>query len=212
MRARLLAGLAVAGGLGVAGAQFGPNLKPPPAIAVALTSEPTPASGTHDRVYLTEVDRRNAMEARLLPDDAQSVLRLSKALKHGEFVWNDKGVPQGRVRVHVDLRRQLVSVFRGQHEIGTAVSLYGVDSHVTPVGQFPIKAKIKDHWSATYDAPMPYTLRLTDDGVAVHGSDVRRGRATHGCVGIPLEFARLLFEHAEVGDVVEVVYSDARQA
>jgi lipoprotein-anchoring transpeptidase ErfK/SrfK len=212
MRAWLLAGLAVAGGLGVAAAQVGPTLQTPPAPVVEMATVPAWATETGDRVHLTEDDLRSATEARLLPEDARSVLRLPKALKHGEFVWNDEGVPQGTVRVHVDLRRQLVSVFRGQHEIGAAVSLYGVDGHETPVGQFPIMAKIEDHWSATYDAPMPYTLRLTDDGVAVHGSDVRRGRATHGCVGVPLEFARHLFEHAQVGDIVEVVFSAARQA
>jgi hypothetical protein len=212
MRSWLLAGLAVAAALGVAGAQVGPTLQTHRARDVTILAEPALASGPRDRVYLTEDDLRSAREARLLPEDARSVLRLPKALQHGEFVWNDEGVPQGAVRVHVDLRRQLVSVFRGQHEIGAAVSLYGVDGHETPVGQFPIMAKIEDHWSATYNAPMPYTLRLTDDGVAVHGSDVRRGRATHGCVGLPLEFARRLFELAEVGDVVEVVFSDTRRA
>jgi lipoprotein-anchoring transpeptidase ErfK/SrfK len=209
MRAWYIAGLAVAAGLGLVGAQVGPVVPRAPAPAVP---EPAPVLGTGNRIFLTEDDRRSATEARLVPHGAQSVLRLTTTLKHGEFVWDDEGVPQGTVRVHVDLRRQLVSVFRGQHEVGTAVSLYGVGGHETPVGRFPIMAKIEDHWSATYDAPMPYTLWLTDDGVAVHGSDVRRGRATHGCVGVPLEFARLLFQHAEVGDVVEVVYSDARRA
>jgi hypothetical protein len=211
MRAWYIAGLAVAAGLGLVGAQVGPVLPPVPVPAVA-DPEAAPVLGTGNRTFLTEDDRRSVTEARLLPQGARSVLRLATTLKHGEFVWDDEGVPPGPLRVHVDLRRQLVSVFRGQHEIGTAVSVYGVGVHETPVGRFPITAKIEDHWSATYDAPMPYTLRLTDDGIAVHGSDVRRGRATHGCVGVPLEFARLLFQHAQVGDLVEVVYSDARRA
>jgi hypothetical protein len=37
--------------------------------------------------------------------------------------------------------------------------------------------------------------------VAVHGSDVRWGRATHGCVGVPGAFARRLFAAAKEGDV-----------
>jgi lipoprotein-anchoring transpeptidase ErfK/SrfK len=64
---------------------------------------------------------------------------------------------------------------------------------------------MRDHRSSLYDAEMPYTLRLTHDGISIHGSDVRRGAATHGCVGVPLEFARRLFDATTVGDPVLVV-------
>jgi lipoprotein-anchoring transpeptidase ErfK/SrfK len=47
-------------------------------------------------------------------------------------------------------------------------------------------------------------LRLTNDGVAIHGSDVRFGYATHGCVGVPTAFARKLFEATKIGDRVIV--------
>jgi lipoprotein-anchoring transpeptidase ErfK/SrfK len=33
---------------------------------------------------------------------------------------------------------------------------------------------------------------------------VRWGAATHGCVGVPTEFARRLFEAAKVGDRVDI--------
>jgi lipoprotein-anchoring transpeptidase ErfK/SrfK len=52
---------------------------------------------------------------------------------------------------------------------------------------------------------MPFTLRLTNDGVAIHGSDVAKGAATHGCLGVPVEFAKLLFDQMRVGDEVLVV-------
>jgi lipoprotein-anchoring transpeptidase ErfK/SrfK len=97
-------------------------------------------------------------------------------------------------------------VFRGGHEIGTAVILYGASEKETPAGVFPVLAKMRDHKSITYDnAPMPYTLRLTDDGVSIHGSDVRWGRATHGCIGVPLEFAHKLFDQVAKGDQVTIV-------
>jgi lipoprotein-anchoring transpeptidase ErfK/SrfK len=51
---------------------------------------------------------------------------------------------------------------------------------------------------------MPYTLRLTNDGVSVHGSDVRWGTATHGCIGLPNEFARKLFDAVQVGQPVDI--------
>jgi lipoprotein-anchoring transpeptidase ErfK/SrfK len=52
---------------------------------------------------------------------------------------------------------------------------------------------------------MPYMLRLTEDGVAIHGSNVREGWATHGCIGVPLDFAKLLFAAASKGDPVVIL-------
>ena len=144
--------------------------------------------------------------------DIRSVLDVRKRMHYGDFVWNDRNVPKGPVWVRVDLKSQLISVFRSGHEIGTAVILYGADEKQTPDGVFPVIAKIKDHKSATYDgAPMPYTLRLTQDGVAIHGTDVRWGRATHGCVGVPVEFAQKLFGQVAKGDQVLII-SDKRAA
>ncbi len=40
---------------------------------------------------------------------------------------------------------------------------------------------------------MPYMLRLTGDGVAIHDSKVEWGYATHGCIGVPVAFAKALF-------------------
>jgi lipoprotein-anchoring transpeptidase ErfK/SrfK len=59
---------------------------------------------------------------------------------------------------------------------------------------------------------MPYTLRLTNDGVSIHASDVRYGAATHGCIGVPLAFAQRLFNAAHVGDEVTVVPPARRTA
>jgi hypothetical protein len=134
-----------------------------------------------------------------------SVLKVAGPMTYGEFVWADKGVPYGEIWVRVDLHSQIISVFRGGHEIGTAPILYGADEKPTPIGKFPILEKRKDHVSNLYGAPMPYTLRLTNDGIAIHGSDVRIGAATHGCVGVPLAFAEKLFAQARVGNEVIVV-------
>ena len=133
------------------------------------------------------------------------------AAEAGDFIWNADRVPAGPISIRVDLRTQLMSVFRGGHEIGTAVVLYGADSKQTPMGRFPIQWKGKNHRSSLYDAPMPYTLRLTGDGVAIHGSNVRWGAATHGCIGIPSEFARHLFAQAQVGDPVVILRSSRRE-
>jgi hypothetical protein len=138
-----------------------------------------------------------------------SILNVQIPMHYGQYVWNEEGAGPGKVWVLVDLGKQTISVFRGKDEIGTAVALYGADRQekATPLGRFPVLEKRKDHQSNLYDAEMPYMLRLTWDGIAIHGSDVRAGAATNGCVGIPLEFAAKLFQNVEVGTEVLVVRS-----
>ena len=165
-----------------------------------------------DRTFITEAQNFEARAEGLLDRDVKSVLNVTKPMKYGDYLWDEKNVPNGAIWVRVDLKRQLISVFRDGHEIGTAVILYGADEKETPVGVFPVLAKMRDHKSITYDnAPMPYTLRLTNDGVSIHGSDVRWGRATHGCIGVPLEFAHKLFDQVSKGDQVTII-SDERAA
>ena len=55
-------------------------------------------------------------------------------------------------------------------------------------------------------------LRLTGDGVAIHASDVQRGSATHGCIGVPLPFARLLFAAMRRGNLVAILPADGAPA
>ena len=180
----------------------------PEAVAAPLSAVSSHPSGSMgDRVFLTRVQLDQAIAGGTFDRPVKSLLSVKTPLHFGDYVWNDRGVPAGPTWVRVDLRSQLISVFRAGHEIGTAVIVYGADGLPTPAGKFPILAKLRDHRSQTYDAPMPYTLRLTGDGVSIHGSSVRWGAATHGCIGVPLPFAERLFNAAHVGDQVVVVGS-----
>jgi hypothetical protein len=134
--------------------------------------------------------------------EIRSLLNVPRAMTFGDYVWDEDGVPPGPVWIRVDVARQVISVFRGGHEIGTAVILYGTPDKPTPTGAFHVLQKAKDYQSRTYDAPMPYMLRLTGDGVAIHASSVRPGWATHGCIGVPMDFAKRLFDQARLGDTV----------
>lgn len=136
----------------------------------------------------------------------RSALVLDKPLRHGDWVWRVKAGPaRGAMLITVDLAAETLSVFRDGHEIGVAAIHYGANTTPSPLGRFPIKWKDANHHSRTYDnAPMPYTLRLTDDGVAIHGADVDGRWGTHGCIGVPTPFAKLLFGAVAVGDPVIV--------
>jgi len=132
------------------------------------------------------------------------ILQIDEPFVHGYYKWDDEGVPEGDLVVTVDLQAESISVFRAGYEIGAAVITFGDSEKPTPTGVFPISQKSKDHVSNIYGSPMPYMLRLTNDGVAIHASDVKWGWGTRGCIGVPNEFARLLFEQAKLGDRVIV--------
>jgi len=126
--------------------------------------------------------------------------------RYGDWYWDESNAPaKGRLVVTIDLEARVISAFRDGHEIGTAVALLGTKKHPTPLGAFPILTKEKDNISEKYNnAPMPYTLRLTWDGIAIHGSPVINGYASHGCIGVPDEFAKRLFAVARRGDRVVI--------
>jgi lipoprotein-anchoring transpeptidase ErfK/SrfK len=132
------------------------------------------------------------------------VLPIEGPIRYGEWHWDEEGVPDGPLVMTVDLQARVISVFRNGYEIGAAAALIGSPQHPTPTGTFPILTKERHNVSEQYNnAPMPWTLRLTWDGVAIHGgSTVERGYASHGCIGVPDEFAARLFAAASVGDVV----------
>lgn len=136
-------------------------------------------------------------------------LPIERWLAPGEFAWNDEGVPDGPTTIVVNLRGRVLSAYRSGFEIGRSSIVYGTDGKPTPIGTFPILEKKADHYSNLYDnAPMPHMLRLTMDGVAIHGAEIADDLATHGCVGLPKKFAALLFGSAKVGDQVVIWKGD----
>ncbi len=136
----------------------------------------------------------------------KSILPIEGTIRYGEWYWDESRAPaDGQLVVTVDLEARVISVFRDGHEIGTAVALLGTQSHPTPLGTFPILTKERDNVSEKYNnAPMPWTLRLTWDGIAIHGSPVQNGYASHGCIGVPDPFAEKLFAIASRGDRVVI--------
>jgi hypothetical protein len=138
------------------------------------------------------------------------ILPIEGAIKYGEWHWDEDGVPNGPLVVTVDLKARVLSVFRGGYEIGAAAVLLGTQEHPTPLGVFPILTKERHNVSEKYNnAPMPWTLRLTWDGVAIHGgSTVENGYASHGCIAAPDEFVSRLYAIAKKGD--RVIITDGK--
>ncbi|WP_017672323.1 L,D-transpeptidase family protein [Blastomonas sp. AAP53] len=166
----------------------------PGSQAMAATGETAPALTTAASQITTPEQAGYAIK---------SVMTIDGPLGHGNYYWDESRAPaDGPLLITVDIEAQTLSVFRDGHEIGVAVILYGTPEKPTPLGAFPITQKDADHVSNLYDAPMPYMMRLTNDGVAIHGSDVEWGYGTRGCIGVPTAFAKMLFEQVKLGDVV----------
>jgi lipoprotein-anchoring transpeptidase ErfK/SrfK len=134
-------------------------------------------------------------------------MKFSAPITFGDWAWNETNAPlTGPVLVTVDIASETLSVFRGGHQIGMTRMIYGDDDKPTPIGVFPITQKSEKHRSNIFvDAPMPYMLRMTGDGISVHGADkVNPIYATNGCIGIPNGFARRLFAVVSLGDRIVV--------
>ena len=128
------------------------------------------------------------------------------SLAPGQFVWQPERASTGPVEIVVSIPLQLAYVYRGGELIGMTTVSTGRRGHETPTGRFPIMEKRPRHFSNLYNnAPMPFMQRLTWGGVALHAGHIPGHPASHGCVRLPLEFARLLFSVTRVGTNVHIL-------
>jgi lipoprotein-anchoring transpeptidase ErfK/SrfK len=86
-------------------------------------------------------------------------------------------------------------------------SLYGdfVDSSGRIV-RAGVSARIDSAPSGTHFAgsPMKWFLRLTEDGVGMHIGILPGYPASHGCIRMPSDGAKLFYDHVRVGTTVDV--------
>ena len=157
------------------------------------------------------VEVHGALAAKAVADakrlyTVRRILPIDGPIKYGEWHWDDEGVPDGPLLVTVDLEARVISIFRGGYEIGAAAVMLGTDEHPTPTGVFPILWKQRHNVSEKYgNAPMPWSMFLTTDGVAIHGgSTVENGYSSHGCIGVPDDIAKRLFAIAKKGDKIVI--------
>jgi lipoprotein-anchoring transpeptidase ErfK/SrfK len=180
-------------------------LNQPDGTAKALP--PQSATGEFAKPGAAPTQVATAPAAAPTPKDERFVIKrilpIDGPIKYGKWHWDDANVPDGPIVITVDLDARVLSVFKGGYEIGATAVLLGTSEKPTPLGEFPIKWKKADHYSSIYDqAPMPFTQNLTDDGVAIHGTKVEKGYASHGCIGVPDDFGRKLFGVTKLGDKV----------
>ena len=133
----------------------------------------------------------------------ESVLGAAEALKPGEYLWAPEIAPHGPLLLVVSTATQRATLYRNGVPIAITTVSTGRPGHRTPTGVFTILQRKVEHYSNIYDnAPMPYMQRLTWGGVALHGGKLPGYPASHGCIRLPHEFARLLYGVTRLGMTV----------
>lgn len=136
-----------------------------------------------------------------------------ETLEPGEYLWNPEVAPHGEVTIVVSLEEQRLHVYRNGLRIGVSTISSGKPGHETPTGTYPILQKRVEHYSNLYDnAPMPYMQRLTWDGIALHAGRIPGHPASHGCVRLPHEFSKLLYDVTRHGTMVVVADDSSHSA
>ncbi len=117
----------------------------------------------------------------------------------------------------VSIKSQRVTFYDADGWILRAPVSTGTTGRETPAGVFAVIEKDKDHHSSMYDdAWMPNMLRITWNGIALHGGPLPGYAASHGCVRMPFDFAEKVFDKAPLGmrviispnDTEPVAFSD----
>src|ERR1700753_3387181 len=84
----------------------------------------------------------------------------------------------------------LAGALMGAMAASPADAAAGQAPHTQAAGFFAVVEKNKDHhWSLYDDAWMPNMLRITWNGIALHGGPLPGYAASHGCVRMPYDFA-----------------------
>ena len=141
-------------------------------------------------------------------DAGMAVESAAATLAPNQFVWSDTATADP-VRVVVNIAEQRAYVYRGDALVAATAVSTGKDGKETPSGSFTILQKEIDHHSNKYNnAAMPFMQRLTWDGVAIHAGKNPGFPASHGCVRVPLAFAKKLYGITTVGTEVTVIGTD----
>jgi len=146
--------------------------------------------------------------------------------------WDGDGI-NGPPGVTIDLSQQRAYFYKGNQLVGVSKISSGNSKYPTRVGDFKVTQKSKDHESNLYGSyvypngaiarkdidttkvakppgtiydgtDMPYFMRF-DGGIGMHGGYLPGYAASHGCIRMPQNMARIFFENVNVGTPVKVI-------
>jgi hypothetical protein len=151
-------------------------------------------------------------EAKMEASDAASQARVDmfeafgfKQLKPGQYLWRDVPEDAGSQRVVISLSDQLAYLYRGDTLVAVSTISSGKDEKPSPTGIFSVLDKRPFYRSKKYDnAPMPWMQRIDQYGIALHGGFNPGYPASHGCIRLPVAFAKKLYSVTDIGTPVYI--------
>ncbi len=115
----------------------------------------------------------------------------------------------GHKEIVVDLSEQKAYAIEDGNIVFKGRISSGKKGRETPVGVYSIMQKKRHHQSNLWPKPkggakMPFMMRLTNSGIALHLGHVPNKPASHGCIRLKNKFAQRLYKWARVGTKVVV--------
>jgi lipoprotein-anchoring transpeptidase ErfK/SrfK len=162
---------------------------------------------------------------------ASAYISRQQALKVNQSLLN-QATPDN-VHVVVSLPKQRAYLMIGEQIVADSPISSGKPGHSTPSGHFSVLEKDPDHRSSIYGdfvdssgrvvragisakidsapsgthyvgAPMTWFMRLTGEGVGMHVGILPGYPASHGCIRMPSDGAKLFYDHVKIGTPVAV--------
>ena len=133
-----------------------------------------------------------------------------------QIAADEEAKAQSKKEIRINVDEQTLAALENGELVYTFDIVSGRPKKETLVGTFKIFRKHEKYTSKTYGSEMPYTMFFTDDGKAIHGTNMATLRSylhtyltesvgSQGCVGLTDDNAKLLFDWAPVGTPVVVV-------
>jgi lipoprotein-anchoring transpeptidase ErfK/SrfK len=134
--------------------------------------------------------------------------------------WGVDDVANKKIQVFIE--QQVLIALENGEEIYNFDIVTGRDGKETTAGRYQIFKKHEKYTSKTYGSEMPYTMFFTEDGKAIHGTQMATLRSylhaylaesvgSEGCVGLTDDNAMALFEWAPIGTPVVVITEEEKK-
>jgi lipoprotein-anchoring transpeptidase ErfK/SrfK len=125
--------------------------------------------------------------------------------------------PVTKKRIIVDLSDHMVYAYDGDTQLLATKVATGIGSTPTPTGTFTVYKKMPSRYMQgplpgvtdnPFDLPgVPWNLYFTEDGAVIHGAywhDRYGTNQSNGCINLPPELAKLLYDWAPLGTIVTI--------
>jgi hypothetical protein len=128
--------------------------------------------------------------------------------------WGGEAAAKKEIRVFIE--EQVLIALENGEEVYNFDIVTGRDGKETTAGRYQIFRKHEKYTSKTYGSEMPYTMFFTEDGKAIHGTQMATLRSylhsyltdsvgSQGCVGLTDDNAKALFDWTPIGTPVVVM-------